>query len=371
MMQGCTAAARIMWCFETFTLHVPRHAGRRGLAGVREAALGVLAALAAESASALPLIRWRLANGAAAPPACPATAVGRGASARRCSSDLLHLFQRLDRLGRWLLGPTRRLRPNYPPRWSCRARHSTATAVRTSESSPKGYTGRDDPRLEEVEQVRPTSPSRSAAALGVQDKPRGAARVYATASRSRGSATPDSAASAASTPERSFAHTCGDGGGRRAWVRGSVNVSKHHMMRAQRAPWHIYGRPVRSRHITTLQSGRASFSLRCSAWCGALLRRVPVRRRNGSCGRWPSPIPPPATFHHWMAFSRSVSARLKDLQKSPKVARNVYLKVLKFHPMRHLKNRMLASLFCCHKFILYKSFSLRISQDQYGPWKSA
>jgi len=32
--------------------------------------------------------------------------------------------------------------------------------------------------------------------------------------------------------ERSFAHTCETGGGRRAWLRGVVNVSKSHLMRA-------------------------------------------------------------------------------------------------------------------------------------------
>ena len=32
--------------------------------------------------------------------------------------------------------------------------------------------------------------------------------------------------------ERSFAHTCETGGGRRAWLRGVVNVSKAHLMRA-------------------------------------------------------------------------------------------------------------------------------------------
>lgn len=32
--------------------------------------------------------------------------------------------------------------------------------------------------------------------------------------------------------ERSFAHTCETGGGRRTWLRGVVNVSKSHLMRA-------------------------------------------------------------------------------------------------------------------------------------------
>ena len=81
--------------------------------------------------------------------------------------------------------------------------------------------------LEEVQQVRPTSPSRSTTGAGSGRTSPGAAgggvREPASHQRQRGRQLGRWRSERA---ERTFAHTCETGGGRRAWLRGVVNVSK-------------------------------------------------------------------------------------------------------------------------------------------------
>ena len=65
------------------------------------------------------------------------------------------------------------------------------------------------------------------------DKPEGQQQaVYANRQRIKGTRGRRLGRQRSEQAERSFAHTCATGGGRRAWVRGVINVSKHHLMRA-------------------------------------------------------------------------------------------------------------------------------------------
>jgi len=66
-----------------------------------------------------------------------------------------------------------------------------------------------------------------------KDKPDGyQPAVYANRRRIRGKRGRELGKLRSEKAERSFAHTCETGGGRRAWLRGIVNVSKAHLMRA-------------------------------------------------------------------------------------------------------------------------------------------
>lgn len=88
--------------------------------------------------------------------------------------------------------------------------------------------------LEEVEQVRsyiaePKHPHRRR----WQDKESGQQEaVYANRRRIKGARGRHLGRLRSEKSERSFAHTCETGGGRRAWLRGVANVSKSHLMRA-------------------------------------------------------------------------------------------------------------------------------------------
>jgi len=105
--------------------------------------------------------------------------------------------------------------------------------------------------------------------------------------------------------ERSFAHTCETGGGRRTWLRGVVNVSKSHLMRAAACDLGIImlalcgvGTP-RSLQGTL---GAIFFALLWLVW------RLQGRRRAASAPvptypPRPSPIPAPATAWRDVAFS--------------------------------------------------------------------
>jgi transposase len=88
--------------------------------------------------------------------------------------------------------------------------------------------------LEEVEQVRTylAEPKRRGRRKW-QDKPQGQQHaVYANRQRIKGDRGRRLGRQRSEHAERSFAHTCETGGGRRAWVRGVEDVSKHHVMRA-------------------------------------------------------------------------------------------------------------------------------------------
>jgi len=105
--------------------------------------------------------------------------------------------------------------------------------------------------------------------------------------------------------ERSFAHTCETGGGRRTWLRGAVNVSKSHLMRAAACDLGIImfalcgvGTP-RSLQGTL---GAIFFALLWLVW------RLQWRRRAVSAPVTvhrprPSPLWPPATAWRAEAFS--------------------------------------------------------------------
>jgi transposase len=88
--------------------------------------------------------------------------------------------------------------------------------------------------LAEVERVRAylAEPKRAGRRTW-QDKPAGQqAAVYANRRRIRGERGRRLGRRRSEQAERSFAHTCETGGGRRAWLRGVANVSKSHLMRA-------------------------------------------------------------------------------------------------------------------------------------------
>ena len=99
----------------------------------------------------------------------------------------------------------------------------------------KGYHKADTIQiLEAVEQVRAyiAEPKRRGRRTW-QDKPAGQPHVvYANRQRIKGERGRRLGRQRSEQAERSFAHTCETGGGRRAWVRGVVNVSKSHLLRA-------------------------------------------------------------------------------------------------------------------------------------------
>lgn len=87
--------------------------------------------------------------------------------------------------------------------------------------------------LEEVEQVRAYIADPKRGRRVWKDKPAGQQHaVYANRQRIKGRRGRRLGRQRSEYAERSFAHTCETGGGRRAWLRGVVNVSKHHLMRA-------------------------------------------------------------------------------------------------------------------------------------------
>ena len=88
--------------------------------------------------------------------------------------------------------------------------------------------------LEAVEQVRTyiAEPMRRGRRRW-HDKPEGQQHaVYANRQRIKGRRGRRLGRQRSEQAERSFAHTCETGGGRRAWLRGVANVSKSHLMRA-------------------------------------------------------------------------------------------------------------------------------------------
>jgi transposase len=161
--------------------------------------------------------------------------------------------------------------------------------------------------LEEVEQVRAyiAEPKRRGRRTW-QDKPEGQQHaVYANRQRIKGARGRRLGRLRSEQAERSFAHTCETGGGRRAWLRGVANVSKSHLMRAAACNLGIImlalcgvGTP------RTLQGGLGIVlaTLLWLAWTRYSLRNA--RAALGAfSGIWPSPISPPAIFRPGVAFS--------------------------------------------------------------------
>jgi transposase len=161
--------------------------------------------------------------------------------------------------------------------------------------------------LAEVEQVRAyiAEPKRRGRRVW-QDKPEGQQQaVYANRQRINGRRGRRLGRQRSEYAERSFAHTCETGGGRRAWLRGVMNVSKHHLMRAAACNLGIImlalcgvGTP------RTLQGGLGILfaTLLSLVW---LLYSVP-RPRSASGARYASdgsPILAPAMLPSGAAFS--------------------------------------------------------------------
>jgi transposase len=160
--------------------------------------------------------------------------------------------------------------------------------------------------LEEVEQVRTyiAEPKRRGRRKW-QGKPEGQQQaVYANRQHIKGDRGRRLGRQRSEQAERSFAHTCETGGGRRAWLRGVANVSKSHLMRAAACNLGIImlalfgvGTP------RTLQGGLGIVlaALLWLAWSRYLLRNA--RSASGAPSSiWPSPIPPPA-IRFGVAFS--------------------------------------------------------------------
>ena len=161
--------------------------------------------------------------------------------------------------------------------------------------------------LEEVEQVRTyiAEPKRRGRRRW-QDKPEGQQQaVYANRQRIKGPRGRRLGRHRSEYAERSFAHTCETGGGRRAWVRGVMNVSKHHLMRAAACNLGIImlalcgvGTP------RTLQGGLGILfaALLSLVW---LLYSVPPPRSASGAGYASDgfPIPAPAMLPPGAAFS--------------------------------------------------------------------
>jgi transposase len=161
--------------------------------------------------------------------------------------------------------------------------------------------------LAEVEQVRAyiAEPKRRGRRVWL-DKPEGQQQaVYANRQRINGRRGRRLGRQRSEYAERSFAHTCETGGGRRAWLRGVMNVSKPHLMRAAACNLGIImlalcgvGTP------RTLQGGFGIVlvALLWLVWSADSRQRA--RSASGaSCRQWQSPIPPPVTFRPDVAFS--------------------------------------------------------------------
>jgi transposase len=161
--------------------------------------------------------------------------------------------------------------------------------------------------LEEVEQVRTyiAEPKRRGRRTW-QDKPEGQQHaVYANRQRIKGDRGRRLGRQRSEQGERSFAHTCETGGGRRAWLRGVANVSKAHVMRAAACNLGIIMLALFGVGTPRTLQGGLGIVLVALLW---LVWSASSRRRAGSasgaaCGRWPSPIPPPAIFRPEVAFS--------------------------------------------------------------------
>jgi len=159
--------------------------------------------------------------------------------------------------------------------------------------------------LEEVEQVRTYIAERRGRRKW-QDKPEGQQHaVYANRQRIKGHRGRRLGRQRSEQAERSFAHTCETGGGRRAWLRGVANVSKSHVMRAAACNLGIImlalfgvGTP------RTLQGGLGLvfIALVWLVW-GAFSPRRARSASGALCGRWRSSILPPAIFQPGAAFS--------------------------------------------------------------------
>jgi len=130
----------------------------------------------------------------------------------------------------------------------------------------KGYHKADTLQtLAEVEHVRAYIAEPKRGRRTWVDKPEGQQHVvYANRQRITGTRGRRLGRQRSEYAERSFAHTCETGGGRRAWLRGVMNVSKHHLMHAVR--------------LTRSGPRASSGSSRSSARVGRSRRAIALRR---------------------------------------------------------------------------------------------
>ncbi len=105
--------------------------------------------------------------------------------------------------------------------------------------------------------------------------------------------------------ERSFAHTCETGGGRRTWLRGVVNVSKSHLMRAAACDLGIIMLALCG--VGTPRSLQGALGVVFIAVVWLLWRRHSPRRVLSAAVHayrlWPSPIQPRVLARRDVAFS--------------------------------------------------------------------
>src|SRR5450759_1012394 len=148
--------------------------------------------------------------------------------------------------------------------------------------------------LEEVEQVRAyiAEPKRRGRRVW-QDKPEGQQQaVYANRQRIKGRRGRRLGRQRSEYAERSFAHTCETGGGRRAWLRGVMNVSKHHLMRAAACNLGIIMLALCGVGTPRTLQGGLGIVLVALLWLvwSADSRQRANSASGASCRRWLSPI---------------------------------------------------------------------------------
>ena len=129
--------------------------------------------------------------------------------------------------------------------------------------------------------------------------------VYANRRRIRGARGRRLGRMRSEKAERSFAHTCETGGGRRAWLRGRVNVAKAHLMRAAACDLGIIMRALFG--IGTPRTLQGAFAMLLSALLNLVWRRNSRRSDrwtfNRVCRLWTPLTPSRPGARAGLAFS--------------------------------------------------------------------
>jgi transposase len=161
--------------------------------------------------------------------------------------------------------------------------------------------------LEEVQHVRSyiAEPKQNHRRKWQDKEPGQQEAVYANRRRIKGKRGRQLGRLRSEKAERSFAHTCETGAGRRTWLRGVVNVSKSHLMRAAACDLGIIMLALFG--VGTPRTLQGAMGLLFSALLWLLWRRLSqqtVRSASGAVYRiWPSLAAPSATLHREVAFS--------------------------------------------------------------------
>jgi hypothetical protein len=161
--------------------------------------------------------------------------------------------------------------------------------------------------LAEVEQVRSyiAAPKQTHRRKWHDKEPGQQEAVYANRRRSKGHRGRQLGRLRSEKSERSFAHTCETGGGRRMWLRGVMNVSKAHLMRAAACDLGILmlalfgvGTP------RTLQGAMGALLFALLWLVGRRHSQQAIRSVSGAVSRtWPSLTAPRAILRREVAFS--------------------------------------------------------------------